>query len=241
MQTLTRYTPCETWKQLYRAIVANPTETTTKLAFADFLDEEGCPSNAARARFIREQIELDAMGPERKGFHGKVIPRGPGYYEIVGVDDYEFRVGDRVDCAWFSRNLKKKRNWYGLLVVKIMAGDGNSNASMKEDHLSVPFPEKRHTELIRSTELAARENGHHWWDESYSTVSPWYSHDGQGITLYELPGVLPDFLISLKYHHGFLSRVSCSWDVWEKYGETLVKELPITNVELLVTSEPRDS
>jgi uncharacterized protein (TIGR02996 family) len=46
---------------LYAAICAHPDEDTPRLAYADFLDELGGKENAARARFIREQVEADRL------------------------------------------------------------------------------------------------------------------------------------------------------------------------------------
>src|SRR5262249_30792937 len=43
---------------LYRAICANPDEDTPRLAFADFLQEEGGKENAFRAEYIRGAIRL---------------------------------------------------------------------------------------------------------------------------------------------------------------------------------------
>lgn len=43
---------------LLRAVVANPDDDTPRLIYADCLDELGGDANAARARFIRLQVEL---------------------------------------------------------------------------------------------------------------------------------------------------------------------------------------
>lgn len=48
---------------LHRAVVANPEDHTVRLVYADALDEAGGKSDAARAEFIRSQIEL-ATRPE---------------------------------------------------------------------------------------------------------------------------------------------------------------------------------
>ncbi len=46
--------------ELYAAIVANPCEDTPRLAYADWLDENGYPE---RARFIRLQYEIEKLPP----------------------------------------------------------------------------------------------------------------------------------------------------------------------------------
>src|SRR5688572_29596314 len=55
---------------LYAAIVANPDEDTPRLAFADWLDEQGNKADADRARLIRDQIETTQLadGSEADAF-----------------------------------------------------------------------------------------------------------------------------------------------------------------------------
>lgn len=48
-------------KHLLAAICANPEEDTPRLAFADWLDEQGGEDDVARAGFIRAQIALDPL------------------------------------------------------------------------------------------------------------------------------------------------------------------------------------
>jgi uncharacterized protein (TIGR02996 family) len=48
---------------LLRAVAANPDEDTPRLMYADLLDELGGEANAARARFIRLQIDLARCPP----------------------------------------------------------------------------------------------------------------------------------------------------------------------------------
>jgi len=52
---------------LLRAIAANPDDDTPRLIYADLLDELGGDANAARARFIRVQLDL-ARNPGRSWF-----------------------------------------------------------------------------------------------------------------------------------------------------------------------------
>src|SRR5438067_8376736 len=47
----------------WKAICAEPDEDTPRLVFADWLDEQGDPASAARAEFIRAQIELARLDP----------------------------------------------------------------------------------------------------------------------------------------------------------------------------------
>jgi uncharacterized protein (TIGR02996 family) len=52
---------------LLRAVATHPDEDTPRLAYADLLDELGGAANAARARFIRTQIDL-TRNPGRSWF-----------------------------------------------------------------------------------------------------------------------------------------------------------------------------
>ncbi|MBN9120505.1 MAG: TIGR02996 domain-containing protein, partial [Planctomycetes bacterium] len=46
-----------------RAIADQPADRTARLVFADFLEEAGDPADAARAGFVRAQVEADTVHP----------------------------------------------------------------------------------------------------------------------------------------------------------------------------------
>ena len=52
----------ETLDALHRAVIANPTDRTVRLVYADALDESGEPAFRTRAEFIRAQIESESAG-----------------------------------------------------------------------------------------------------------------------------------------------------------------------------------
>lgn len=59
----------DTEAALLRAIAANPDEDTPRLVYADYLDESGEPSRAARAEFIRLHVRTNPLPldhPDRK-------------------------------------------------------------------------------------------------------------------------------------------------------------------------------
>ena len=59
----------DTEAALLRAIAAHPDEDTPRLVYADYLDEQGGPSGAARAEFIRLHVRADRLPadhPDRK-------------------------------------------------------------------------------------------------------------------------------------------------------------------------------
>lgn len=51
----------ETLDALHRAVIANPTDRTVRLVYADALDEAGEPAYRTRAEFIRAQIESESV------------------------------------------------------------------------------------------------------------------------------------------------------------------------------------
>jgi uncharacterized protein (TIGR02996 family) len=46
-----------------RAIAADPADLTARLVYADFLEETGDPAHAARAEFVRTQVEAEGLQP----------------------------------------------------------------------------------------------------------------------------------------------------------------------------------
>jgi uncharacterized protein (TIGR02996 family) len=65
------------------AIAANPADLTARLVYADLLDETGDPADAARAEFVRAQIEADALPPEddhRRALVGRSVELFTGYW-----------------------------------------------------------------------------------------------------------------------------------------------------------------
>lgn len=51
----------DTEAALLRAVAAQPDEDTPRLVYADYLDEEGAPSQTARAEFIRLSVRVERM------------------------------------------------------------------------------------------------------------------------------------------------------------------------------------
>jgi uncharacterized protein (TIGR02996 family) len=77
----------DTLAALEAAIVENPADRTARLVFADALDEGGDPAAAARAEFIRAQIELESA------------PGEPRRTELVAHSDELFAANW---VAWWS-------------------------------------------------------------------------------------------------------------------------------------------
>ena len=62
-------------EQLLRAIIESPADDGLRMIYADALDESG---DAARADFVRVQVELAAIGPERQLVMGALRARRDG-------------------------------------------------------------------------------------------------------------------------------------------------------------------
>jgi|GEM_PF-3279459 len=75
----------DTLAALAAAIIANPTDRTVRLVFADALDESCDPANAARAEFIRAQIALETT-PEANPQRSVLIERCDKLFAEYWID-----------------------------------------------------------------------------------------------------------------------------------------------------------
>src|SRR5438105_1256378 len=79
------------------AIRAAPEDDTARLVYADFLDEQGSPAHAARAEFIRVQIELARL-PETDPFR-------------PALEDHENYLLRTHEAAWLGELPKSITGW----------------------------------------------------------------------------------------------------------------------------------
>jgi uncharacterized protein (TIGR02996 family) len=95
---------------LHAAVVARPDEDTPRLAYADHLDELGGDSNAARAEFIRVQIERARL-PRTDPRRAELLARER---ELAGVWAWEWAVPLREHVSeWvFRRGFVEKVETY---------------------------------------------------------------------------------------------------------------------------------
>lgn len=70
---------------LHDAIIVNPEDRTVRLAYADALDEEG-GLFAARAEFIRSQIEIESIVPEGNSPHAAIATRRGALFDEHWLD-----------------------------------------------------------------------------------------------------------------------------------------------------------
>lgn len=131
-----------------KIIANNPDDDVSKLAYRDWLEENGHPE---RAELIDIGFKLESCGlPHRQVGFGKddeyvLFGAGPDYWQFGEGGDY-FEVGERIDIRYDNgRGFKIKR---GVLITKVADGD----VTIKKDTLSGPWKGenllKRHNELI---------------------------------------------------------------------------------------------
>src|SRR5437870_8421512 len=68
-----------------RAIAADPADLTSRLVYADFLEETGEPAYVARAEFIRAQIEADGL-PRNEWRRVRLVRRASELFEAHWID-----------------------------------------------------------------------------------------------------------------------------------------------------------
>jgi uncharacterized protein (TIGR02996 family) len=158
-----------------RAVVDNPIEDTPRLIHADALDERGGPGDAARALFIRKQIELHAIGMRPHQVDAIPMPRGVDHIEIIAGEHEtsdpiaaEIRPGVRVDVVTHNvvRPTRKPQKLYNLLVVKILPDDpaaGTVRVLLKRDEYSKPYPYREVRDLLLYCNSLVRDSNWQQW------------------------------------------------------------------------------
>ena len=154
-------------QQLLRAIHANPADDTVRLAYADFLAENG---DETRAEFIRVQIALaNCVPPEHKktGYLDQPVvmtAHGDRHYSFTGYTSDNLQVEDRVDIL-IHRALKTPWKMHGLRVYKIepvTTGDhlqGELKVYVRLDDQSKPWAG---TELRKQSAAVLKKHGRTW-------------------------------------------------------------------------------
>lgn len=226
---------------LYKAILQHPAEDTPRLMFADALEETGDPASLVRAEFIRTQMELHLLGEPHKFVSGMMRDRGPDYFEVVADYDCGIGVGDRVDVVEWSAGRGKKREHTrdGLLVMKVLPDDpvlGTVILSLKRDENSVPYPEKKASQLTEKCNKMIERNWQAWVSCPFPiavgtmlSVSPSHS---MGVCLRCGSGRPSHWM----FRRGFISFIQCEWNHWRDWGDwgdKLMTYEPITTVEFM--------
>ncbi len=215
---------------LLAAILLQPGEDTPRLAFADHLDELGGPTNAARAEFIRTQIELYRLGPPHTRIEGPVSRKRTNVW-MVEADATDIRLGHRVDLVPLNRlrDLNAIREC-GLLVTKINVLNpftGQAEIHLTKDEYSRPYPADRQKKLHSRCRAMIRE----WGNGSFLLGRPpnWDFHmpaDHNGA--FQLTSPENDFIVDLE--RGFPSAFNGDSHIWEREAEGLIATVPIARV-----------
>lgn len=243
----------QTVTELYRAIVADPTDLTVRLVYADALDERRGRTDAFHASFVRKQIEIGKRRLTTYKETATLHSAGPDYWTF---SDGEYEPGDRVDVYDETYGLKAgrpghkkkpKAEHYRLKVVKDVVGrDGEPMTVVRRDEFSVE-PSADDVALIEETVATFRRVGADV-TEARLTGGPL---NGASVTktydtevAVRLPWI-PDAHdmstepLLFRYVNGAVERVETSMAVWLKYGADLVRLLPLRAVAIWPNHNPR--
>lgn len=155
---------------LRRAVVENPYDDAPRLIYADALDERGNPGDAARAEFVRLQVEQHRLGPPRLQIDAIPTPRGDDYMEVVTGTIPSLSVGARVDVAapTRARDRRETRRYYGWRVTKILPDDPaleTVRVALRRDEHSKPYPYRDAKRLgLRVRDLWANSRWDTWFE-----------------------------------------------------------------------------
>lgn len=204
---------------LIASIIAETKEDTPRLAFADFVEEEG---ETERATFIRTQIAL-ACRPRRIVVTEQVViePHGPRCWTLGGgvyTEDGQLliisnpKIDDRIDILKPRTMRKDLKAMYGLRLSQIR--DDNDEYVVVQDEESRRDEEgeelrKQERELLKPGFLKYLP-GPFW---RRGNIDYGWSMSGDRHNIREVFTAEP--------RRGFLSTVTCAAADWLTHGDTL--------------------
>lgn len=202
-------------------IVANPLDLSSRLIYADWLDEKDL---SVYAEFIRLQIALSDYGIPRISVRKILKSQGPSYWDVEIGGDNDLRVGDRVDVT----DPVSGKTRYGLLVSRIVddpAYQGMFLGVLKKDEKSKRIPQ----------ELLHREKS------LFPTIVHWFHGDmpTRGAMEYTPRHIRQDSTENNRPQprftvvNGFCEIIHCRSEFWWRYGPALVKVQPLRSVTLV--------
>lgn len=213
---------------LLKAIAEQPDEDTVRLAYADWLEENG---QGERAEFIRVQIEIARLGPKHRelfvadgagqrleGLGVALTPRGDGHYSASdlerGLSTETFAPNERVDIyAHLAR--KDRVGWMrGLKYVKHV--EARHEIIFRKDEQSGPW---KGAMLAKRVDELLSAHGREWANSVIPEAMPssWSPHNPTPYLV--LPG--PSF-VNIAFDRGFVHSVTCTTADWLKHADALV-------------------
>lgn len=211
---------------LLRAVLADPADDTVRLAFADWLDENG---ESERAEFIRVQVELAKLESIDLGEVNPIGPPTPSDLHTLIVQSN--RVTDQAlhhTVRYCDQGTTVPQ--FGKIV------------SISGEYVGLPRPDRvavtvarlsgweglpREKELRkRERELLAAGNAKQWLG-ALNGLRPWWS---------EMKGcgwqVLPDGAVYAEFTRGFVSRVTLTQADFLRHAGGIFAAHPVTAVTL---------
>lgn len=92
---------------LFAAVVAEPEDDLPRLVFADYLDDTGVPADAARAAYIRTQIEAEKHAPRSAG--RLECNRQAAEFRDRFKDEWDLEFADPIE--WFGFTALRRRGF----------------------------------------------------------------------------------------------------------------------------------
>lgn len=198
-------------RELLMEICANRDDDTVRLAYADWLEENG---DGDRAAFIRLQVELAGLGdPPARFVRTPMSPAGPSYWTF-DADEVTAKAGQRVDverdlalCRRRERGDKRFKWYRGLVVTRVEDGDANRPVryTVKRDELSARWPGYA---LRRTCRELLRNNEPVWLNQILICLFAGQTGNERRIFRYE-------------WRRGFLDSVTISFDDWCRVCDVL--------------------
>ena len=207
------------------AIIADPTDDTPRLQYADWLEEHG---EQERAEFIRVQCELAAIPAYRTltGALERWDKEERSGSILIYQDQYDpgFKVGE----SFGIRHQNRDDTWFeadGLLVTRTQFTWGDRQQRVEFRGGGMPDVHKARRDLLRQREQQLLEaHGQLWLGAEL--LDPCSLHDDLDVTDFNSSG--GD--VSPVWRRGFVAEITLSCDDWLRHGEQLLRHTPLEKV-----------
>jgi uncharacterized protein (TIGR02996 family) len=121
---MVRWESMEPEELFLRAILADPSEPAPRLAYADWLEEHGGPTEMAQAEYLRVECELDGL-PKNHSRRKKLLERLRALENTISADRWRGLDFSRVECC-VHFTFKCPKRWDTLTLTE---GEGVRHCS----------------------------------------------------------------------------------------------------------------